>query len=69
MKVLIRDMSSGYYANNSGWVADINHAQDFENARKAIQYGCSQHLKHVEIYYTDDNNPKSNFTTGPVDFP
>jgi hypothetical protein len=47
---------------------NVKDAHDFENARKAIQFGCNQHLKRVEIHYIYDN-PGSNFTTGVVDFP
>ena len=68
VKVIIKDLKSGFYANQSGWVMDIEDAQNFQNARNAIQYGCNQHLQKVEIHYIFDN-PRNNFTTGAVDFP
>ena len=67
MKVLIRDIGSGFYAKDFGWVKDIRAAQDFENARKAIQYGWCSSLRKVEIHYLYEN-PKLNFTTGAVIF-
>jgi hypothetical protein len=68
LKVIIKDLASGLYAKSRGWVMDVKDAQDFENARNAIQYGFTQHLKNVEIHYIYDN-PRSNFTTGAADFP
>ncbi len=68
MKVIIKNIVSSFFANNNGWVMNVKDAHDFENARKAIQFGCNQHLKRVEIHYIYDN-PGSNFTTGVVDFP
>jgi len=68
LKVLIKHIPTGLYANHDGWVKQIEEAYDFKDARSAIQYGWGKSLKNVEIHYMFDN-PGQNFTTGAVNFP
>ena len=48
--MLIRDIITGLYANNEGWVRDIKDAHDFGHARNTIGYNWQQRLKAKVCY-------------------
>jgi hypothetical protein len=67
MKVLIRDVKTGFYLTQDGWAAEVNTARDFERGADAISFAMRNALKDIEIVHAFPEG-EFNFSTGVIDF-
>jgi len=67
MKVLIRDVKTGFYLMQDGWTADIKMARDFVRGADGISFAMRNGLQDIEIIH-DFPEGEFNFSTGIINF-